>query len=199
MASSTEKESTREDNAEARFLEYLRRHNLRMTPERRAVLHVILDREGHFDAEELLQFLRKEGTTVSRATLYRTLDHLREAGLVKVHRFGHGHSLFEHAYGRKHHDHMVCNRCGSVIEFVNEEIERLQEEMCRKHKFQSTSHVMEIFGVCEGCQGEEGRVRGGASIGSWTESRESSIEFGGTAIDLTLGHGHTGGSCPRYL
>jgi len=138
----------------ARFREYLGRNNLRLTPERRAVLEVILSREGHFDAEELLRFLRRR-RRVSRATLYRTLDHLREAGLVKVHRFGRGQALYEHVYGRQHHDHMVCNRCGGVTEFVNEEIERLQEEVCRRVGFHSTSHVMEIYGVCRSCSEQE--------------------------------------------
>ena len=139
----------------ARFAEYLQANNLRLTPERRAVFEVILTLDGHFDAEELLEFLRRRKKRVSRATLYRTLDHLREAGLVKVHRFGHGHSLYEHIVGRKHHDHMVCTRCGTVIEFVNDEIERLQEAMCKLHSFKSTSHVMEIFGVCAECQAKE--------------------------------------------
>jgi Fur family ferric uptake transcriptional regulator len=141
----------------SRFREYLEARNLRMTPERRKVLDVILSREGHFDAEELLQFLRRRNKRVSRATLYRTLDHLRSAGLVKMHRFGRGQALFEHVYGRKHHDHMVCDRCGLVIEFVNDEIERLQEVVCRRHKFTSTSHVMQIFGICENCRKQERR------------------------------------------
>jgi Fur family ferric uptake transcriptional regulator len=137
-----------------RFREYLAANNLRLTPERRAVLEVILSREGHFDAEELMRFLRRR-RRVSRATLYRTLDHLREAGLVKVHRFGRGQALYERNYGRKHHDHMVCNACGEVIEFVNDEIERLQDEVCRRAGFRSTSHVMQIFGVCRECRESE--------------------------------------------
>lgn len=140
-----------------RFQDYLDRRNLRMTPERRAVLEMILSREGHFDTEELLEFLRRGGTPVSRATLYRTLDHLRTAGLVKMHRFGQGHALYEHVYGRSHHDHMVCNECDRVIEFVNENIERLQEAVCAAHGFTATSHVMEIFGVCAECRGRKGR------------------------------------------
>ena len=144
-----------------RFENYLRRRNLRMTPERRNVLEVIVRRQGHWDAEELLHFLKGRKHPVSRATLYRTLDHLREAGLVKMHRFGRGHALFEHVYGRQHHDHMVCDRCGKVIEFVNEEIERLQEEMCRVHGFHSTNHVMQIFGICRECrETETGRAAG---------------------------------------
>jgi Fur family ferric uptake transcriptional regulator len=149
-----------EETPLTRFRSYLRRRNLRMTPERRSVLEVILSREGHFDAEELLQFLRRKNRRVSRATLYRTLDHLREAGLVRMHRFGRGQAHFERNFGRQHHDHMVCNRCQRVIEFVNEDIERLQEEMCAAHGFRSTSHVMQIFGVCRECQDEEsGTVR----------------------------------------
>jgi len=144
-----------EETPLSRFRSYLRRRNLRMTPERRSVLEVILSREGHFDAEELLTFLKRRNRRVSRATLYRTLDHLREAGLVRMHRFGPGQALFEHNYGRQHHDHMVCNRCQRVIEFVNEDIERLQEEMCTLHGFHSTSHVMQIFGICRDCRSQE--------------------------------------------
>ena len=148
---------TPSEGPQARFEQYLRSRNLRMTPERRSVLEVILSREGHFDAEELLVFLRRRNKQVSRATLYRTLDHLRGAGLVKKHRFGRGHALFEHVYGKSHHDHMVCDRCGEVIEFVNDEIEQLQEEVCRRHGFRSTTHIMQIFGVCGPCQDAEGK------------------------------------------
>jgi Fur family ferric uptake transcriptional regulator len=151
------------DGPFARFRSYLNDRNLRMTPERHSVLEVILSREGHFDAEELLRFIRRRNKRVSRATLYRTLDHLREAGLVKMHRFGRGHALFEHTYGRQHHDHMVCDGCGKVIEFVNEEIERLQEEMCRKHGFQSSNHVMQIFGLCRECRDKEAERASGRS------------------------------------
>jgi Fur family transcriptional regulator, ferric uptake regulator len=142
-----------------RFREYLRDRKLRLTPERRSVLETILKREGHFDAEELLQFLRRRNQRVSRATLYRTLDHLRGAGLVWMHRFGGGQALYEHVYGRTHHDHMVCTSCQRVIEFVNEDIERLQEEMCRQHGFRSASHVMQIFGLCSTCEEREAAGR----------------------------------------
>jgi Fur family ferric uptake transcriptional regulator len=147
---------------EERLREYLRTRNLRMTPERRWVLQGVLSREGHFDAEELLNFLHRRHMPVSRATLYRTLDHLAASGLVKKHRFGQGHALFEHIYGRQHHDHMVCDRCGAVLEFVNDEIERLQDEVCEKHGFLPTNHVMQIFGVCRKCQEQEAK-RGGSA------------------------------------
>jgi len=134
-----------------RFEQYLRRRNLRITAERLTVLQTIVSREGHFDAEELLTFLRRRRRPVSRATLYRTLEHLSAAGLVKKHSFGRGQATYEFVYGRHHHDHLVCERCGRVIEFSNEEIEALQEEVCAAHDFQSTHHVMEIFGICREC------------------------------------------------
>src|SRR5262245_25995885 len=140
---------------EERLREYLRSRNLRMTPERRWVLQGVLSREGHFDAEELLAFLHRRHMPVSRATLYRTLDHLTASGLVKKHQFGKGHALFEHIYGRQHHDHLVCDRCGAVIEFVNDDIERLQDEVCLAHGFNATNHVMQIFGICAACQKRE--------------------------------------------
>jgi Fur family ferric uptake transcriptional regulator len=158
--SSVRRDDGKEDGPQARFEAYLRTHNLRMTPERRSVLEVILSRHGHFDAEELLQFLRRRHKRVSRATLYRTLDHLRTAGLVKMHRFGRGHALYEHVYGRQHHDHMVCDSCGTVIEFVDEEIERLQDEVCSRHGFKSANHVMQIFGMCAACQERAGEGNG---------------------------------------
>lgn len=142
---------------EERLREYLRSRNLRMTPERRWVLQGVLSRDGHFDAEELLQFLHRRHMPVSRATLYRTLDHLTSSGLVKRHRFGQGHALFEHIYGRHHHDHMVCDRCGAVIEFVNDDIENLQDQVCAEHGFLSTNHVMQIFGICARCQEAEAK------------------------------------------
>jgi Fur family ferric uptake transcriptional regulator len=140
---------------EERLREYLRGRNLRMTPERRWVLQGVLSREGHFDAEELLAFLHRRHMPVSRATLYRTLDHLAASGLVKRHRFGQGHALFEHIYGRQHHDHLVCDRCNAVIEFTNDEIERLQDEVCEQHGFKVTNHVMQIFGICRTCRDRE--------------------------------------------
>lgn len=150
---------------EASFEEYLRRHNLRMTRERREVLRIVLDRGGHFDAEELLAHVRRTGARVSRATLYRTLDHLRAAGLVKMHRFGSAQALYERNHGREHHDHMMCDRCGAVIEFVNDEIERLQEQVCREHGFHPTQHVMQIFGICRRCR-DEGAGTDGEGAGS---------------------------------
>lgn len=151
--------SKRAQSAEERLREHLRARNLRVTPERLDVLEGVLSHEGHFDAEALLAHLRSHNKSVSRATLYRTLDHLADAGLVHKHHFDEGHALFEHVHGRSHHDHMVCERCGAVIEFVSEQIEALQDQICRQHGFRALRHVHQLFGICRDCQAREGRTR----------------------------------------
>jgi len=143
-----------ERSPEERLREHLKSRNLRITPERLTVLHGAMTQSGHFDAEELLEALRRSNRPVSRATLYRTLDHLAEAGLVKRHHFQEGHARFESNFNRAHHDHMVCERCGQVIEFVSEQIEALQEEICEQHGFRAHGHVHQIFGLCKDCQAE---------------------------------------------
>ena len=140
------------DRAEDRLREYLNSRGLRMTPERLLVLQGVLSREGHFDAEELLRHLQQQDKTVSRATLYRTLEHLTDAGLVIRHHFREGHALFEHAHERKDHDHMVCDRCGKVFEFLSDPLHKLQHEICEAHGFRETRHVHQIFGICRECQ-----------------------------------------------
>ncbi len=157
MAPTTRPSDARAPSAEEHLREHLRTRNLRVTPERLEVLDGVLSHEGHFDAEQLLTHLRRQGKSVSRATLYRTLDHLAEAGLVHKHHFDEGHALFEHVHGRSHHDHMVCDRCGTVIEFVSEEIEALQDQICRQHGFRAERHVHQLFGICRSCLAAEAR------------------------------------------
>lgn len=154
MASRSRDTMKPETGPEERLRDHLKARNLRVTPERLTVLQSVMNQQGHFDAEELLETLRRSNRPVSRATLYRTLDHLAEAGLVKRHHFREGHASFESAFERAHHDHMVCERCGTVLEFVSEEIEALQEQVCAEHGFRPLGHVHQIFGICRACQTE---------------------------------------------
>ena len=138
-------------HAAGKFAEYLAKHHLKMTRERRGILEKVLTLRGHFDVEQLLALLNASGQPVSRATLYRTLPRLEEAGLVHKVEMGHGQARYEPMFGRHHHDHMVCLRCGRIIEFESREIERLQEEVCRRKKFRMTDHTHQIRGYCERC------------------------------------------------
>jgi len=134
-----------------KFREFLATRGLRMTREREVILDAVLDTHDHFDVERLYIELRRRERFVSRATVYRTLHLLVESGLVDRARFGTDAFSYEQMHGREHHDHMVCNRCGSVIEFVSSEIERLQDLACAAHDFLPQSHRLTIFGLCSGC------------------------------------------------
>ena len=138
-------------HAAERFARYLSRNRLKMTRERREILDKVLTLRGHFDVEQLLAILNRSGLPVSRATLYRTLPRLEEAGLVHKVEVGDGQARYEPMVGRHHHDHMVCLGCGRILEFESREIERLQEDVCRKKRFRMTDHTHQIRGYCAKC------------------------------------------------
>lgn len=147
------KSSRTDINAErARFAEYLEHKNLKLTRQRELLLEEIFNDGGHFEAEELVERLKHRDTRVSRATVYRTLELLQECSLVEKINFGTTRSFYEHVSPGQHHDHIICTRCGTVIEFMDERIEALQEEVCRKHGLELTHHSMRLFGVCRQCR-----------------------------------------------
>ena len=114
--------------------------------------------EGHFSLEDLRR--RLEGTGAHRATMFRILPLLEEAGILRKVRAGSRGWRYEHAVGHPHHDHLVCERCGRLAEFRCPRIEREQARLCRAHGFSETSHLHVIRGLCRGC-----RRRGNGSGG----------------------------------
>jgi Fur family ferric uptake transcriptional regulator len=133
------------------FAEHLSSKNLKLTKERKAVLKELFSHQGHIEAEELSHNLRRKKTRASRATIYRTLELLIESGIVRKVDLGHGHSHYELALDRPHHEHMICLECGRVIEFSDKGIHRSLDILCRKERFERTSHRFQIFGYCERC------------------------------------------------
>ena len=133
------------------FKTFLKNENLKFTKERKTILNEVLKRRDHFDADELAVDMRNDGHKVSRATVYRTLDILHEIGVVHKATLGHKHNHYENMVGRKHHDHLVCLNCDKVIEFVDDDIERKQIEVCNKLGFQMKRHNLQIFGYCSHC------------------------------------------------
>ena len=125
---------------------------LRSTPERFAVLDAVLQSQGHFDAEGLYYLMITSGIKVSKATVYNTLDLLQECGLVSKYRFADNTSRYEKAFGRPHHHHLICLDCGDIIEFVNERLERIQDEVCGEKSFDPQSSSLQIFGTCSKCK-----------------------------------------------
>jgi Fur family ferric uptake transcriptional regulator len=134
------------------FAKYLNSKDLKLTKERKTVLQEIFLHRGHLDVEDLLHSLRKKKKTASRATIYRTLELLVDSGLVRKVDLGHGHSHYEHVLGQAPHGHMICLKCGKVIEFSDKRIEQSIEKLCEKNGFARTSHCFQVFGYCRDCK-----------------------------------------------
>jgi len=119
---------------------------LRMTEQRRVIARVLSDSHDHPDAEELHRRAEKEDPRISLATVYRTVRLFEDASIIERHDFRDGRSRYEEA-GDDHHDHLIDLRSGEVIEFVNDEIEALQEAIARKLGYKLVDHRLELYGV----------------------------------------------------
>jgi Fur family ferric uptake transcriptional regulator len=123
----------------------LKKAGLKVTLPRLKILEILEDgRQRHLSAEDIYKELLETGEDIGLATVYRVLTQFETAGLVTRHNFEGGHSVFEMDEG-KHHDHMVCVETGDVVEFINEEIERLQHEIARKHNFELIDHSLVLY------------------------------------------------------
>ncbi len=140
-----------EEIVKEKFKKYLKEKGLRYTRQREDILRKILETKGHFEIEDIVLDFKKHNLDVSRSTVYRTLNILKELGIVnEVIKFK-NKTLYEVAL-KEHHDHLVCEKCGKIIEFHSEEIEELQNNICKDYNFKPTFHRLEIYGICEDCQ-----------------------------------------------
>jgi Fur family ferric uptake transcriptional regulator len=129
------------------FRRFLKSKNLKYTPERADVLDAVIEREGMFDVDELLLVLRERGHRASRATVYRTIRLLQEAGIITQTLFDPKLSRYRLAYGKEPRDYMVCVRTGEVIEFTDERLARLRNQICKDHGWDPVAHRFQIYGV----------------------------------------------------
>ena len=105
----------------------------------------------HLSAEDVYRQLLDDEMDIGLATIYRVLTQFEAAGLVHRHHFEGGHSVFELSEG-EHHDHLICVKCRTVVEFVDDVIEARQEEIAKRAKFKMTDHALTIYGWCAACQ-----------------------------------------------
>jgi Fur family ferric uptake transcriptional regulator len=138
-----------------RFRRFLRDHRLPVTRQRDLVAETVLLAEDHLSVDGIRRRLREKGERVGTATVYRTLDVLLESGLVRAHDFGEGFKRFEPMPAQAHHEHLICQRCGRVVEFQNERLERMLPIIADEHAFQHERHRVEIYGVCRECRQRE--------------------------------------------
>jgi Fur family ferric uptake transcriptional regulator len=133
--------------------EYVQRVGLKTTRQRELIALEFFNMSEHMTAEEVLEHVRKADPHVSLATVYRTLKLLQDCGLARSHNFGDGQARFEPATGaQEHHDHLICTKCGRIIEFYNEKIEQLQDDVAKAHGFEVQHHRMELYGLCPNCK-----------------------------------------------
>ena len=135
-----------------RFKEALKKEGLKYTPQRTAVLEEIIKDKGHRESEEIYLALKKSGQHVSRATIYRTMDILVNNGFARKMNLGDGRARYESKVNSPHHDHLVCMDCGLIVEFMDQKIEDLQDEIAIQYEFQLKRHIHQLFGLCKKCQ-----------------------------------------------
>jgi len=137
---------------EEKFREYLasRPKAQRYTEQQREMVRYIFNQHSHFDADTLCDDMERAGLHVSRATVYRTLGKLVDAGLLRCLVTG-PRKKYEHDYGYPQHEHLQCNLCGTMIEFQDPRLEAILRDVCRSENFQATGHNFVIRGVCADC------------------------------------------------
>jgi Fur family transcriptional regulator, ferric uptake regulator len=136
-----------------KFEEFLATRGLRLTPERAEIVEEVFSSHRHFDGDELTaRLLNRKGTVrVSRATVYRALRLMVEAGLLRRVARPNGREVYEHDYGYPQHDHFICRECGQLIEFDNGTISEVLEEVAAKNGFRVSGHRLEVYGLCQNC------------------------------------------------
>lgn len=137
-----------------KFREFLGTRGQRLTQEREIIVREIFSDHDHFDSDQVVARLSKprvNGARVSRATIYRTLSSLEEAGLIRKVARANDREVYEHDYGYPQHDHFICGKCSKLVEFRNDEISTILERVASEHGFRMNGHRLEVSGICAEC------------------------------------------------
>jgi Fur family ferric uptake transcriptional regulator len=133
------------------FVERLRPAGGRRSGKRDFIVDVFLRQEGHISADHLVDLIRGQDARISRATIYRTLQWMVDAGIARRVDFGEGRFRFEHSYRHPRHFHLICKSCNQSFEFLSSDIETLVEEVAAARHFSARQSVLQIYGTCETC------------------------------------------------
>lgn len=141
------------DALRTKLASFMDARGMRSTSQRRAIIETFFSGPEHLTIEALLTQVRRRDKGIGYATVYRTLKLLTESGVAREHQFGDGLSRYELAdEATRHHDHLICKKCGSITEFEEPRIEVLQEGIAKRFGFRVESHNHEIYGTCRECQ-----------------------------------------------
>jgi Fur family ferric uptake transcriptional regulator len=176
------------------FVEQHRPAGGRRSSKRDVIVNTFLRQEGHISADELVDFIRGEDARISRATIYRTLQWMVDAGIARRVDFGEGRFRFEHSYRHPRHFHLICKTCGQSFEFLSSDIEGLIEEVASARRFDARQSVLQIYGTCDGCRAGQPAAPPAASVDAVfardalriaIATERSGREFYGRAAKLT--------------
>jgi Fur family ferric uptake transcriptional regulator len=134
------------------YVDSLRPVGSKRSSKRDLIVNVFLRQEGHLSADDLVDLIRKEDQRISRATIYRTLQWMVDAGIARKVDFGEGRYRFEHSYRHPRHFHLICKSCNRSSEFLSSDIEALVEEVAAARNFSPRQSVVQIYGTCEQCR-----------------------------------------------
>ncbi|RUM69115.1 MAG: transcriptional repressor [Sulfurovum sp.] len=136
-----------------KFKTLLKENALKFTKQRELILKFLYENDDHFTPEDIYILLKEQypNINIGIATVYRTLTLLEESDIASSISFGSQGKKYELGL-KKHHDHLICTACGTIIEFVDETIEAQQEKIAKTFNFQMHDHTMKIVGLCENCQ-----------------------------------------------
>ncbi len=132
--------------------EHKARFGLKSSNKRSFIIDYFLKADRHFTVEELYDEIKQKKPEISYSTVYRALKLLAECKLAGQCTFGDSASRYEPIHQYEHHDHLICRRCGRIIEFENDKIERLQKDVARRYGFHVSAHKLELYGMCRKCR-----------------------------------------------
>lgn len=128
----------------------LKLSGIKITPHKIEILDLFAE-HGHMDATQIVKLLDSKSIDISLATVYRILSSFEANQLIRKHNFGNDQAIYELNRDNEHHDHLICLRCGQVIEFVNQQIEDLQALIAEQNQFKVSNHTLNIYGLCQEC------------------------------------------------
>ncbi len=151
---------------EKRLREYMKANRLKNTQQRQAILETFLETEDHLALDELLERVQQRRAGIGYATVYRTMKLFSQAGVAQERRFGDGQTRYELAeLGDDHHDHLICETCGHIFEFEDDEIERRQARVAERYGLRIRRHRLDLWGECQkpaSCSYRKAMEKGGA-------------------------------------
>lgn len=134
------------------FSDYLTSENQRYSEQKKDIVNAIIEKKDHFEIDEFISEVHLKGKRLARATVYRTIKQLLDANLIQKITAGNGRVYYEYNETLEQHDHMICNKCGKILEIKNKSIESLINKECKRLGFKPEYRSLHIYGICNDCR-----------------------------------------------